>query len=257
MSASPPTLTDIDRALVVGDMHGNLFSWSRTIMPAAAHTDADVIVQIGDFGFGWDMNYLEALDAILTDTHAPDVLWLDGNHENFDLLEETGAFRSAVPFQTSERTWYLPRGYAWTWHGRRCLALGGAYSVDKPHRTAHRSWWEQEELTDEDVTRAQIAGQVDVLFAHDSFAGFTVPGPHAALKQAGEFDRLSLPNRLRVLDVVKTAKPSLFVHGHYHWHYERDANAGDHTTHVIGLNREDELGSMMALDFPSLSVTVL
>lgn len=248
---------DVKTALVVGDMHGNLFSWGRTIVPAIRRHRPDVVIQVGDFGFGWDQYYLEVLDEILDDCAGPDVIWLDGNHENFDWLEAMAAFGAPSAFATSRRTWYLPRGYTWEWQGRRCMSVGGAYSVDKPYRTPRSSWWEQEELTDADVARAQAAGHVDVLFAHDAFAGFKVPGPHAARKQAGEFDRLAQPNRLKLLDIVKSAKPSLYVHGHYHWGYERDARAGDHEVHVVGLNREDEPGSMALLEFPSLTGTGL
>lgn len=255
---SPAQLADLDvrKALVVGDMHGNLFAWSRTILPAIRRHRPDVVIQVGDFGYGWDSEYLDALDIMLEDVGAP-VFWLDGNHEGFTQLEEIGAFGADEPFATSARTTYIPRGYAWDWQGRRCMAMGGAYSVDKPYRREGLSWWPQEEITDLDVARAARAGHVDVLFAHDAFAGFKVPGPHAAWKQAGEFDRLSMPNRLKLLDVVKAAKPSLYLLGHYHHSYELDARAGEHQVHVVGLNREDEIGSMAILEFPSLTATIL
>lgn len=258
MSTESPTLEmNTSKVLVLGDMHGNLFSWGRTVIPAIRRHRPDVIVQVGDFGFGWDENYLEALDCILDDASAPDVVWLDGNHEGFDALEEIGAFGAESATRTSERTWYLPRGYTWEWQGRHCMSMGGAYSVDKPYRTPHVDWWPQEEITDADVQRAQDAGHVDVLFAHDAFAGYKVPGPHAAWKQAGEFDRLSLPNRLRTLDVAGSAKPSLYIHGHYHYCYELDARAHGHEMHVIGLNMQDDIGSMMLLEFPSLESVIL
>lgn len=242
----------VAKVLVLGDMHGNLFAWGRTAVPAIRRHRPDVVLQVGDFGFGWDAYYLEALDEILDDCDGPDVVWLDGNHEGFDELEEIGAFGADAPFQTSRKTWYLPRGYAWVWRGKRCMSLGGAYSVDKPYRTAHRSWWEQEQITDADVARAIAAGPQDVVFAHDAFAGYKVPGPHAAFEQADEFDRLSMPNRLKLLDVVGSAKPTMYVHGHYHHGYELTAKARGHDVHVIGLNREDGANSMLLLEFPSL-----
>lgn len=254
---------NVDRALVVGDMHGNLFSWERTILPAFARTHSDIIVQVGDFGYGWNVAgrgsavqqdmYLTALDELL-DSFGARVLWLDGNHENFDLLEEIGAFGAAEPFPTSERTTYIPRGYAWEWRGKMCMALGGAYSVDKHYRTPHRSWWPQEEITHTDLERAkrrlaEVGGELDVLFAHDSFTGIRAPGIHADWKQ-DEFAAVCKPNRDMLRDIVDRTHLDLYIHGHYHVAYEQSSWPGVDT--IIGLNAEDATGSCITLDFPSL-----
>jgi predicted phosphodiesterase len=246
---------DVSRALVVGDMHGNLFAWQRTILPAFKKLGADLIIQVGDFGYGWNADYLTELDGILDDAsdacgkrvHA---YWLDGNHENFDQLEQVGAFPNQVtPQETSDHTTYLPRGYVWEWHGKRLMALGGAYSVDKFYRTPHRSWWPQEEITEEDVVRAQLAGHVDVFFAHDCFQGVRVPGVHADWKQ-DEFEEVCRPNRQRLLVAVASATPGLFVHGHFHKNYTQEHVLG--VERIVGLNCEDAQGSAIVLDFPSL-----
>lgn len=242
-----------DRALVVGDMHGNLRAWAYTVMPAYARTKADVIIQVGDMGYGWNPDYLPALDVIL-EAHGATVLWLDGNHENFDALEDANVFGvRGAKVQTSERTWYLPRGYTWEWHGVRCMALGGAYSVDKPYRTPHRSWWPQEEITDADTLHAleQLEDEpIDVLFAHDSFSGVRVPGVHAEWKQ-DEFAELCAPNRDKLLQVVERGRPKLFIHGHYHVGYMQQAETQPNLR-IIGLNCEHETNSCMTLDFPNL-----
>ena len=129
---------DVRRALIVGDMHGNLSSWVRTVLPTARANAVDAIIQVGDFGYGWDEGwYLQQLDELADQKLAdPLIFWFDGNHENFDRLEAAGAFPNHTePVQTSARTWYLPRGYVWTWSGVRFMALGGAYSVNKPYRS--------------------------------------------------------------------------------------------------------------------------
>lgn len=265
---NPPTYPDNpERVLVVGDMHGNLFAWQRTIMKAYKQSRAEVILQVGDFGYGWDDLYLYELDAILEAAGAT-VLWLDGNHENFDKLEMAGAFPSHKgvnePTQTSERTWYLPRGYVWDWHGRKCLALGGAYSVDKPYRTPHRSWWPQEEITEDDVTIA-LRGikdyghgdgdpqPIDVMFTHDAFDGIRVPGVHAEWKQ-DEFAEVCFPNREKLRRVVDVARPELLCLGHFHHSYVKTSWPGIKT--IVGLNCESEQGSAILLEFPSLEWSV-
>jgi predicted phosphodiesterase len=271
---------NVRRVLVVGDMHGNLDSWESTIIPAALAERADIIVQVGDFGFGWNNVYLDELDELIDDYDAPEILWLDGNHENFDLLETVGAFGAENPTPTSEHTTYLPRGYRWTWQGVPCMALGGAYSVDKPYRTEGASWWRQEQITDEDKKRALTGGPVDVLFAHDCYDGILVPGVHAAMKQGAvpyalsaeravyaSWAELSKPNRQKLRTVVRENQVQMFIHGHFHVGYAIAPPPAEFFVHdksnrrkvadlfprnIIGLNRESDSCSMIALHFPTL-----
>lgn len=233
------------RALVVGDMHGNLFAWERTILPAFKQSHADVILQVGDFGYGWDDYYLPRLDELL-DEAGVEVLWLDGNHENFDRLEAIGAFPNQTePQATSRHTTYLPRGFVWTWHGVRCMALGGAYSVDKDYRTPHRSWWPQEELTDEDVGRACAQGIVQVMFTHDAPFGVQVPGLPGPAEE-DRFRELCAPNRTKVRDVQERMMPKTLFAGHMHVPYEQ---RGLRNSWVVGLSHEDTRGSTAIIDF--------
>lgn len=268
----------VTRALVVGDMHGNLLSWQRTILPAAKQLNADIIVQVGDFGFGWNLfcpdiasdaltdRFLDELDLLVDDCDGPEILWLDGNHENFDRLIEIGAFDADEPTPTSEHTTYIPRGYSWKWQGVRCMALGGAYSVDKNYREPGISWWDQEEITERDVRKALKSEPVDVLFAHDCYAGVKVPGVHADWKQ-DEFAEVTAPNREKLRRVVRDLEVQLFIHGHYHQAYEYPAPTNEFFVHdkqrkhkpadlyprrIIGLNRETETGSAILLEFPTL-----
>lgn len=248
--------------MAIGDMHGNLFAWERTVMRHIEIHNPDVIVQVGDMGYGWsadyghgwDDAYLNRLDELLEEANR-DVFWLDGNHENFDRLEQIGAFpNKREPVQTSERTWYLPRGYVWEMAGKRVMAVGGAYSVDKPYRTEGSSWWPQEELTDEDVERAVAQGRVDVMLTHDTYTGFRVPGVHAEWKQ-DEFAVLCKPNRDKLLTILNSAQPQLYIHGHYHVGYtERDES---HALDVMGLDREGQPMYAALVEFPSLETFML
>lgn len=246
----------VSRALIVGDMHGNLFAWERTILPAYKKSHADIIIQVGDFGYGWAFNenredvYLLRLDELLEEAGA-EALWLDGNHENFSQLATVGAFPNRTePTRTSRHTTYLPRGFVWEWSGIRCMSLGGAYSIDKPYRKSYISWWPEEELTDEDVSRAMLAGHVDVLFAHDAIAEVQVPGL-PGLVEADPYRELCAPNRARVSKVARSTGCETFVHGHLHVAYNDYQGLAPE---VIGLNNEDNSGSCIVIDFAPESV---
>ena len=83
-------------------------------------------------------------------------LWIDGNHENFDILYEFplvnkfgGKVREIAP-----NIFHLDRGQVLTIDGNKIFIMGGARSIDKESRIEHISWWEQEIPSNEEMERA-------------------------------------------------------------------------------------------------------
>jgi predicted phosphodiesterase len=222
--------SEAQRVLVAGDTHGNLPHF-RSLIDVAKREGCQRIVQVGDFGY-WphyapfheQVNRL-AMEAGVT------VYWLDGNHENFDALEEAINTEAPSPQQMLAELWYLPRGCTWEWDGCRFMALGGAYSIDKDYRVEGQSWWPQELLTTPQVVRAMGRGPVNVLFTHDAPEGVC-----PIISNVYKGDEISRGNRLGVSAVVHTLRPRLLVHGHYHHRY----TGWDGRTKVEGLSRDDD-----------------
>jgi hypothetical protein len=243
---------DAKKVLLVGDTHGQLRWWEQYVAPVAAEQGVDVVVQLGDFGLWPSPNPLNYVQAVGSVCPVP-VYWLDGNHEWFDLMEQNGWLGADEPVELAPNISYLPRGYSWTWGESRYMAMGGAYSVDKPHRTEGHSWWPQEEITDADVERALQQESIDVLFCHDAPTGIMVPGVHAEWKQ-DEFARESAPNRDRLRKIVDALLPSAIYHGHYHVAYHarlHDVLAhsdSDVDADIIGLNMSGEARNCGVLD---------
>ena len=61
---------------------------------------------------------------------------------------------------------YLKRGRCYNIDGKNILALGGADSVDKFRRTEGLSWWKEEAITDEDVSRVDNNIYYDYVLSH-------------------------------------------------------------------------------------------
>lgn len=222
--------------LFAGDFHGNL-PHVKHVIAAAKKTEANKIVQLGDFSFVWNgTDRLKKLQDELPPSM--DLYFLDGNHENFDLLEALGATQDADNFvQLAPNIFYLPRGFAWEWDGIRFMSIGGAYSVDKHSRTQGSSWWPQETIKFEDYERAIQKGPVDVLLSHDC------PELPLALSEylqgegilgTGSFeaDVLSQSNRMVLAHIAAQIHPKLILHGHYHHRY----NGMWHEATVVGLD---------------------
>lgn len=210
--------TDI---LVVGDVHG---SWSQ-IEKAIRHAKElglDTIFQVGDYGI-WsnDKPFLNKQQALLEEWDMQ-LLFIDGNHENFPRLHEKKILEDGTRYVRDNIT-HVPRGYRWEWHGLTFLALGGAASIDKKFRRTGYSWWPEELITVEDILTAQSGGPVDVMFTHDSpsTAPNSVTDDFRGQLEAMEYFGVNevaycTDHRERLAEVTNVTTPRLLIHGHYH-----------------------------------------
>jgi hypothetical protein len=238
------------RLFVLGDTHGNL-SWCKLMIEKALEEECDGILQLGDFGIWPKGDFVFQLNYQL-DKAGLHLWFVDGNHEDFEQLlaieTDLGGKRTVASHIT-----HLPRGHRWTWQGRKFLALGGAYSVDRPRRVKFVSWWPQETISFQDVERCLLKPDpVDVMVCHDAPAGSPALGPVTA----GDVDRFpeSYENRERVLQVVEAVRPSLLLHGHYHRCYSHRLPVKDFTVRVEGFACDDDGGAWDILDLESLTL---
>lgn len=247
------------RFVVAGDWHGSEFA-ARAAIGVAARAGAPVLVQVGDFGLwaGRDgERFLAAVSAAAVESGVH-VLWLDGNHENFDLLDTfpvdpATRVRPVVPYVA-----HLPRGSRWTWGGLRFAAVGGATSLDVARRTPGCSWWPQEALTAAQAHRVAAEGPCDVLLTHDCPEGVAIPGvdrvssrrwwPEDALRTAWA-------HREQLAVLVAELSPTHLFHGHFHVRYTAAARlCPAHVSEVVGLG-DDSSGAdnIVVVDVAALS----
>ena len=252
------TRADPSRVLLAGDWHGKL-GWALTVVDHAAAVHAEVIVHVGDFGIwqgGAGMKYLRRLDQRLSERGLR-LVFVDGNHENFDLLDTYPRRRDGTA-EIRPTITHLPRGYRWSWHDQSWLALGGATSVDRDLRTPGRDWWAREEITMAQATAAAGGGHADVLICHDAPAGVAALEARLALNALGlpaDVLRGSQSHRELVRGVVEKVSPEHLWHGHYHWAYRDELVLGDgHRVQVRGLDMD---GTTMAANTEILDLPLL
>ena len=151
----------MNRVFVCGDTHGGAVGdldklTSRKFPEGKELTKNDYVIIAGDFGFIWDVNRSGKAEA---DKHKwfeekPwTTLFLDGNHENFDLinaLPTAQRFGADVGVAASS-VFHLRRGRCYTIGGQTFLTIGGGLSIDKHHRTEGVSWWAEEMLSELDL----------------------------------------------------------------------------------------------------------
>lgn len=222
------------RVAIAGDWHGDSAFAVRAIH-AAAEGGAEGILHLGDFGI-WPgrsgVSYLFNVNRVLDKLN----MWLafiDGNHEDHVKLasldiQECGTRR------VREHIVHLPRGFRWTWHGRSWVALGGATSLDRDRRVEGISWWREESITPEDLSKVITDGPADYMITHDAPVGVNIPGLESYLWSQEALDRAKA-HRIVVRAAVEAVQPRMLWHGHMHVAYTTHLWAGDKICLVQGL----------------------
>ncbi len=114
--------------------------------------EGDFLIILGDFGFpffdketeqkGGEYHYWMKWFRERRYT----VLWLDGNHENFNfwerqpIIEKFGGKVQIHP--EAENVFHLMRGEFYDIEDKSFFVFGGAASQDKAYREPNVSWWE-------------------------------------------------------------------------------------------------------------------
>jgi hypothetical protein len=158
---------------IFGDWHGEFPSASFALK---RFHDADIFLQCGDFGYWPNWNYDLAKLKI---PEGKKLYFCDGNHEDHDslraLIPEYENIDELKPIQLTEQLFYVPRGCIFTPEGTNivCMAVGGAYSIDKAQRTMGVDWFQEEQPTYAECKKIldhnmikKYRGKIDILFSH-------------------------------------------------------------------------------------------
>lgn len=230
------------RVAFSGDWHMNAARVEHVLFHAA-NDGADVVLQLGDFGV-WSGDSGEQFRSFVNRTAARlnlPVVFVDGNHEDFDLLESIPVDASGVR-ALGTHLFHAPRNLRWTWGDLEFCAFGGATSLDRPQRVQGVSWWPQEEQTKEDLTGLAAAGRCDILLSHDCPAGVPVPGiVHRRATGFWPLDELerAWQHRERFAAAVAEVEPTHLFHGHFHKYHRSVVECFGGRTTVIGLGSDN------------------
>ena len=159
---------------VTGDTHGTEDFYKLHVF-AGEHPELtldDFVIIAGDFGGIWSNQTL--VSDLRFYTQLPfTVLFVDGNHENFDLINTfpQEIWKGGKVHRIRENILHLMRGQVFEIEGKTIFTFGGATSIDRAFRTEGRSWWPQEvpsfEELDEGLANLKRYGnEVDYIITH-------------------------------------------------------------------------------------------
>ena len=161
---------------LTGDTHGELdiAKVERFAQNSEGLTRDDALIILGDFGLVWvdppTQKETDRLDWLESQPWTTFVV--DGNHENFDMLERLPVVPGygGMVQEIRPHVIHLMRGETYVIGGHSFFVVGGAHSIDAQLRVPHRSWWSQEVPNEQERERiaaaAQSIDEVDYVLSH-------------------------------------------------------------------------------------------
>ncbi len=158
---------------VTGDTHGFKDFFKLLAPELSSLTKDDYVVICGDIGVLFDTKsapYSKNLYSYLPFT----VLFVDGNHENFDLINSypVEEWNGGKVHKITPSVIHLMRGQVFKLEGKSFFTFGGALSFDKLRRKEGESWWRAEMPDENDYAEAlknleKTNFKVDYILSHD------------------------------------------------------------------------------------------
>ena len=229
----------MNKIIVTGDIHGNPFQRLNleNFPEGKTFTKEDYVIILGDFGLVWDDSAMEHSCLDWLENKPWTTLFIDGNHENYDLLnkfpiEEWGGGRVQ---KIRSSVIHLLRGEVYDIGGYKFLAMGGARSHDiqdgvlevgdprikiwkkdnfKLFRINHISWWE-EEIPNEKERKNALKNlaendyKVDYILTHEAPSSDVVLMDHL-LYHPDEY------SKWLEMEIRQKVKYKKWFFGHYH-----------------------------------------
>ena len=161
---------------LTGDTHGR-FERIACFCRDNHTTLGDVLIILGDAGVNYYLDHRDEKLKQYIDTMPVTLLCIHGNHEARPTAapgyEEAERFGSRVMVQPEHpNLLFALDGEVYELAGRSCIAIGGAYSIDKEYRLLRgAAWWPDEQPSAEIKRRVERAlasrgWQVDVVLSH-------------------------------------------------------------------------------------------
>ena len=164
----------MNRIVVTGDTHGVIDTLKiDNYQQSPRKLDmSDYLIICGDCGVVWDNDTIN--DSIeYFQGFGTNILFVDGNHENFDLLNAflVTNWNGGKVHKLGDGVYHLMRGQVFEICGKKFLTIGGADSSDRESRIAHVSWWSDERIVYEDIKEAnqnleKVNYKVDYVITH-------------------------------------------------------------------------------------------
>lgn len=157
---------------ITGDVHGDFARFKDPMLKKLRKQDALIIC--GDFGFIWDGSKNEKKLLKKIGRMRCNVLFVEGSHENYDLLEqyETEEWCGGNTRHISGRLRQLMRGQVYEIAEKTVFAFGGGQSDDSMELIEGQNWWQQEMPSEQELAEGvknleKAGNKVDLVVTYE------------------------------------------------------------------------------------------
>ncbi len=158
---------------VTGDTHGDLSIFKNPKLRKL--TDDDFLIVCGDFGFLWDGSEQEKKTLKLLEKKKYTICFVDGAHENFDILSKYRPYRfhGGNAHKITPNIFHLMRGEIFTFNDKTFFCMGGGESDDIEMREEGKTWWKEEMPNAEEMMNGannlkEYDYKVDYIITHEA-----------------------------------------------------------------------------------------
>ena len=136
---------------VTADTHGEIDRFKEKDIRRLGRKDT--LIVLGDFGFLWDGSKQEQKNLHWLTKRRYKILFLDGCHDNYDMLKEYPAepFMGGRARHIGGNVYYICRGSVLEIEDKKLLCFGGGESFDKEDRVEGVNWWRAEMPTSDEL----------------------------------------------------------------------------------------------------------
>ena len=208
---------------ITGDIHGYPIRFDQPKLEAMGLrlVENDKVIICGDFGLPWygDAEEERCLNWLAAKPF--EILFIDGNHENFDLLYQFPVEKryGGNVRKLRENIFHLMRGEVYEIEGKKYFAFGGASSADKYTREEGVTWWKEETHTKEEYENA-LKNLAKVDFNVDYVITHTVPIRFLRNVDFNKQGAEECPVAMMLDELEKRLHYRKWFAGHFHANYE-------------------------------------
>lgn len=177
------------------------------------------LIILGDTGICWDDGDLDGeIRHTLLSLPVTAVLFIDGNHENFELLNDypVTTWNGGMVHEIEPGLIHLMRGQVFEIEGKTFFTFGGGCSRDKHMRIEGLNWWSEELPSKEEYGRG-----IETLEFYDFSVDYilTHTAPREVVYELGRDDddyeaEVELRNYLQ--DIADNTNFKAWYFGHFH-----------------------------------------
>lgn len=190
---------------IISDVHGDVSKIYKLLEKKPLHEKH--VILLGDIGYGFSEFAFQQMDKLFASMPTVNFYVVQGNHDNADVMICSYPNVRMITTYTGAKVYYI--------NSKAVLLVPGALSYDKNMRVPGVSWWQNEQMTDEQLSEViELGPQVDLILTHD-----------APLQQYFMFfpeTKTSMTNRaldVLLLSLIREHKSITWVHGHLHYAY--------------------------------------